>query len=78
MTFYFWGSDGQHGVSTGHYEGELLVFPQAPTSGGQEAGRRTVWRRLDADHFRVSVQTRDGETWAERFAVTYERSGAAN
>ena len=78
LTFYFWGSDGRHGVSEGWYEGELLVFPQAPESAGQAAGRRTVWRRLDADHFRVSVQTREGIDWAERLAVTYERSGAAD
>lgn len=78
IIFYFWGSDGQHGASEGEYEGELLVFADPPTSGGQAPGRRTVWRRLDADHFRVSVQTRDGEAWTERFAVTYERNGAAD
>lgn len=76
ITFYFWGSDGQHGENHGHYDGDLLIFPDAPTSGGQLPGRRTVWRRLDADHFRVSVQMRDGTTWTERFAVTYARSGA--
>jgi hypothetical protein len=78
LIFYFWGSDGRHGVSEGLYDGDLLVFPQAPESAGQAPGRRTVWRRLDADHFRVSVQTREGSDWAERLAVTYARSGAAD
>jgi len=78
MIFYFWSSDGRHGISEGYYDGDALVFPLAPASAGQAPGRRTVWRRLDADRFRVSVQTSTDAAWAEHFAVTYERSGTAD
>ncbi|HYD13105.1 MAG TPA: hypothetical protein VEC11_09680 [Allosphingosinicella sp.] len=78
LIFYFWGSDGQHGVSEGYYEGDALIFEQPPTSGGQPVGRRTIWRRVDADHFRVTVQMRSHAIWTDRFTVTYERSGAGD
>lgn len=78
ILFYFWGSDGRHGVSEGHYEGDSLVFPQPPASGGQAPGRRTIWRRLDADHFTVTVQLRSDAAWTDRFTVTYTRSGPAD
>ena len=73
LLFYFWGSDGQHGVSEGYYEGGDLVFPAAPASAGQAPGRRTVWRRIDEDSYRVTVQTAADGNWSDRLQVVYRR-----
>ena len=75
ILFYFWGSDGRHGVSHGFFEGDDLVFPSAPESAGQAAGRRTVWRRIDAESYRVSVQTQVDGRWTDQMQVIYRKSG---
>ena len=41
---------------------------------GSEAPTRSVWRRIDADSFKIVRQRRSGEgAWTDESAVTYAR-----
>ena len=68
-----WSSTGTIGFGEAVLEGDELIF-QNRGPDGAEAPTRSVWRRVDADTFRVSRQRRgDRDDWKEETAVTYAR-----
>lgn len=68
-----WGSDGTFSPGEFLADGELLRYPLARKPGSTAPEQRMTWKRLDADSIRVSREKKDGDTWAESFAVVYAR-----
>jgi hypothetical protein len=67
-----WSSNGGIGFGEATLEGDELVF-QNRAPDGSEAPARSVWRRVDADSYRVSRERRSERGWNEESAVTYTR-----
>jgi hypothetical protein len=67
-----WSSNGGIGFGEATLEGGELVF-QNRLPDGSEAPARSVWRRVDADSYRVSRERRSEGGWKEESAVTYSR-----
>lgn len=72
VVFYFWGSNGDHGKSEVAFEGERILFPQAPRPGSLES--RSSWTRIDAGSFRVTREQKTDGAWSEKFSVIYKRA----
>ena len=68
-----WASSGAFGFGEARLEGNELIF-QNRTPDGSEAPMRSVWRRVDADTYRVTREQRpEGGEWSEQGAITYTR-----
>jgi hypothetical protein len=68
-----WSSNGGMGFGEAVLEGDELIF-QNRLPDGSEALSRSVWRRVDAETYRVSRQRRsEAGDWNEESAVTYTR-----
>ena len=68
-----WGSNGALGLGEVTLEGADMIF-RTRLPDGSEPPTRSVWRRVDADTFRVVRQRRaEGDAWTEDLAVTYKR-----
>jgi hypothetical protein len=69
-----WASTGAFGFGEARLENDELIF-QTRAPDGNEAPFRSVWRRVDADTYRVSRERRgeEGGAWNEEAAVTYSR-----
>ena len=68
-----WSSNGTLGFGQATLANNELVF-QNHMPDGQDAPTRSVWRKVDADNFRVSRQRRsDQGAWAEESGFTYTR-----
>jgi hypothetical protein len=67
-----WASNGSFGFGEASLEGDELVFHNRLPD-GSEAPARSVWRRVDADSYRVSRQRRAEGDWKEESSVTYSR-----
>ena len=68
-----WASNGSYGVGEMVAVGEALRFTNR-LSDGAESRVRSVWRRIDADSFRVTRERRAGDEWKESFSVEYRRA----
>ena len=67
-----WSSNGGMGFGEATLEnGELIFQNRGPD--GSDAPARSVWRRVDADTFRVSRERRAESGWTEESRVTYTR-----
>jgi hypothetical protein len=73
IVFYFWGSNGRHGVGEGRFEGELIHFPEFTKRDPAAPESRSTWSQIGPDAYRVSRQERSGDAWSEKWAVTYTR-----
>ena len=72
-----WVSNGGVGFGQATLENGEIVF-QNRLPGGDEAPARSVWRKVDADSFRVARQRRaDDGSWKDEQVVTYSRVAAA-
>jgi len=69
-----WASNGGFGLGEIAVEGNELVF-RTRVPDGSEAPARAVWRRVDADTFKVVRQHRSAqaEGWTDDVSVTYRR-----
>ena len=69
-----WASNGGFGLGEIAIEGNELVF-RTRVPDGSEAPARAVWRRVDADTFKVVRQHRSAqaEGWTDDVSVTYRR-----
>jgi hypothetical protein len=68
-----WGSNGSVGFGQATLQNDELVF-QNHNPDNSEAPTRSVWRRIDADSFKIVRQRRSGEgAWTDESAVTYAR-----
>ncbi len=69
-----WASNGSMGFGQATLANDELLF-QNHMPDGSEAPTRSVWRRVDADSFKISRQRRpdQGGAWTEESAVTYTR-----
>lgn len=73
LDFHYWSSEGSNGVSRGVVAADTIIFSNAPSTDAAKPPRRSVWRRLSPDSYRVTVQEQSGEAWSDRLAVTYSR-----
>jgi hypothetical protein len=71
-----WSSNGGVGFGEATLEGDELIFQNRGPE-GSDAPARSVWRRVDADSFRVSRERRSESGWNEESRVTYTRVRAA-
>ncbi len=67
-----WASNGSFGFGEASLEGDELIFHNRMPD-GSEAPARSVWRRVDAETYRVSRQRRAEGHWNEESSVTYTR-----
>jgi hypothetical protein len=68
-----WSSNGSIGFGQATLVNGELIF-QNHTPDNAESPTRSVWRKVDADSFKVSRQRRsDQGAWAEESAITYSR-----
>jgi hypothetical protein len=68
-----WSSNGSVGFGQATLVNGELIF-QNHTPDNAEAPTRSVWRKVDADSFKVSRQRRsDQGAWTEESAITYAR-----
>ena len=68
-----WASNGSMGFGQATLDNADLLF-QNHMPDGSEAPTRSVWRRMDADSFKIVRQRRSGEgAWTDESAVTYAR-----
>jgi hypothetical protein len=67
-----WASSGGFGFGEASLEGDEVVFANRMPD-GSEAPARSVWRRVDADTYRVSRQRRSDGGWNDESTVTYTR-----
>jgi hypothetical protein len=69
-----WASNGGFGLGEIAIEGNELVF-RTRVPDGSEAPARAVWRKVDADTFKVVRQHRSAqaEGWTDDVSVTYRR-----
>lgn len=72
IVFSFWSSDGNFGQSEARVDGALVHFPHT-RPGSTAPEQRSTWRRLDADSFKVSRESRAGDGWTEMWSVVYQR-----
>ena len=68
-----WSSNGTVGFGQATLKNGELVF-QNHNPDGSDAPTRSVWRKVDADSFKVSRQRRsDQGAWTEESGLTYSR-----
>ena len=72
VVFSQWGSNGAYGTGEMVAEGEVLRFTNRLPD-GSESRVRNVWRRVDAESYRVTRERREGEEWRAQFSVEYQR-----
>lgn len=67
-----WSSDGDFraGDGTGFKQGAFR-FDERSAEGPPT--RHTIWRRIDADSFQVTLAIKKGDLWVDVKTVTYER-----
>jgi hypothetical protein len=67
-----WSSDGtfRAGEGIGFKEGAFR-FEERERDG--PSTRHTIWRRIDADTFKVTLAIKKGDAWVDVKTVTYER-----
>ena len=73
IVFSFWSSDGNFGQSEALVDGALIHFPHTARPGSTAPEQRSTWRRLDADSFKVSRESRADDGWKEMWSVVYAR-----
>jgi hypothetical protein len=67
-----WGSGGLYSTGDIVFEGETLFF-NTRLPDGTVAPARHVWRRADADTFKVTREHKTDSRWVEQFTVEYKR-----
>jgi hypothetical protein len=72
IVFTQWASNGSYATGEMTVEGDTLHFVNRAPDGAPPKVRH-LWRRLDADSFRVTRERRDGEGWREALSATYRR-----
>jgi hypothetical protein len=78
FVYYIWASDGSHSRNEAEYlAGNELSFPVLSRSEPGTVVYRSVWRRIDAEHFEVRRERPDGAGWRTEFKVDYRRVEAA-
>ncbi|HYC36784.1 MAG TPA: hypothetical protein VEC19_10200 [Usitatibacter sp.] len=73
VVFTQWGSNGSYGTGQMVVEGQALRFTNRLPD-GSESRTRSVWRRVDADTYRVTRERREGDGWKASFEVEYRRA----
>ena len=72
VTYTQWGTGGAYATGEMTIEGDTLVF-QSRNADGSEWVQRHVWRRVNAETFRVTRERKEDAKWVEQFTVEYKR-----
>ena len=74
LSYYIWGTDGQHRALEANYFGDgELVFPMPSRDDPSKIAFRSVWKRVDKDRFEVRRERPVSEKWVPELTVMYAR-----
>ncbi len=74
VAYQQWASNGLVARGEATFDGEAMLYIDAPRPGTTESMSRSAWRRVDAKTFTVSREQREAGAWKEAFKVTYTRT----
>ena len=74
-TFWYWNTDGQVITGQVHYTSEGIIFPERVVNEKGTTELKAVWRRLDADRYRVEQFAKAGEGWKELWTMEMKKTG---
>lgn len=73
IVYYYWASSGNTSQGRVEPSGEEIVFPEKVATATGEVELRTMWTRVDADHYRSAVSQRTGDGWRPLWSMTFTR-----
>ena len=73
VTYWYWSSSG--GISTGRVDpvGDELHFPERHETKDGVLEMRSIWRRVDADHYSILVESRKDGAWKQMWTMEMTR-----